>query len=145
MNLIQLIDCWRADDEFSWNNFYFTVVKELWYGKKYLKSFLQVFFWILLWMLTSFLIWNLNIFMSTTLKYCYKWGAMRYFPKKLLGHEILGPWSKTLRPPSCILNVCCLIQKPILKIFINFVEMLKETTIHFCLFDEIHFSNICIL
>ena len=21
MNLIQLIDCWRADDEFSWNNF----------------------------------------------------------------------------------------------------------------------------
>ena len=31
MNLIQLIDCWRADDEFSWNNFYFIVVKEFWY------------------------------------------------------------------------------------------------------------------
>ena len=35
MNLIQLINCWKADDEFSWNNFYFTVVKEFLYGKKY--------------------------------------------------------------------------------------------------------------
>ena len=33
--LIQLIDCWKADDEFPWNNFYFIVVKEFWYGKKY--------------------------------------------------------------------------------------------------------------
>ena len=31
----QLIDCWKADEEFSWNNFYFTVIKELWYGKNY--------------------------------------------------------------------------------------------------------------
>ena len=37
MNLIQLIDCWRTDDEFSWNNFYFNVVKEFWYGKNTLK------------------------------------------------------------------------------------------------------------
>ena len=35
MNLIQLINCWRADDEFSWNNFYFIVAKEFWYSKKY--------------------------------------------------------------------------------------------------------------
>ena len=35
MNLIQVIDCWRDDDEFSWNNFYFIVVKEFLYGKKY--------------------------------------------------------------------------------------------------------------
>ena len=28
MNLIQLIDCWRADDKFSWSTFYFIVVKE---------------------------------------------------------------------------------------------------------------------
>ena len=35
MNLIQLIDCWRADDKFSWNNFYFIVAKVFWYGKKY--------------------------------------------------------------------------------------------------------------
>ena len=35
MNLIKLIDCWRADDKFFWNNFYFIVVKETWYGKKY--------------------------------------------------------------------------------------------------------------
>ena len=33
--LIRVIDCWRDDDEFSWNNFYFIVVKEFWYGKKY--------------------------------------------------------------------------------------------------------------
>ena len=40
MNLIQLIDCWRADDKFSWNNFYFIVVKEFWYGKN-IRGFLE--------------------------------------------------------------------------------------------------------
>ena len=35
MNLIQLIVCRRADNEFSWNNFSFIVVKEFWCGKKY--------------------------------------------------------------------------------------------------------------
>ena len=35
MKLIQLIDCWRADDKFSGNNFYFIVVKEFSYGKKH--------------------------------------------------------------------------------------------------------------
>ena len=54
--------------------------------------------WILLWMLTSLVIWNLNITVSTTLKYCYKkalnWklkligGVMKHFPKKLRVHEI---------------------------------------------------------
>ena len=29
-----MTDCWRADDEFPWNNFYFIVVKEFLYGKK---------------------------------------------------------------------------------------------------------------
>ena len=29
MNLIQLTDCRRADDEFSWNNFYFIAVKAI--------------------------------------------------------------------------------------------------------------------
>ena len=38
MNLIQLIDCWRADDVFSWNNFCFFVVKDLLYDKKYFLS-----------------------------------------------------------------------------------------------------------
>ena len=28
---------------------------------------------------------------------------------------------------------------------VNLAEMLKEATIHFCLFDESHFSNICTL
>ena len=43
MNLTQLIDCWRADDESSWNNFCFIVVKEFWYGKKY-RDFLENLF-----------------------------------------------------------------------------------------------------
>ena len=49
-------------------------------------------------MLTSLVILNLDITVRTTLKYCYKQalnkkpelmgGAMKYFLKKLLGHEI---------------------------------------------------------
>ena len=31
--IIRVIDCWRDDDEFSWNNFYFIVVKEFLHGK----------------------------------------------------------------------------------------------------------------
>ena len=65
------------------------------------RIYLDIIFWILLWILTSLLIWNLNITVSITLKYCYKkalnkklklmGGAMKYFPKKLLGHEIFRP------------------------------------------------------
>ena len=61
------------------------------------RIYLNIIFWILLWMLTSLVIWNLNITMSTSLKYCYKYslnwklklmgGAIKYFLKKLLGHE----------------------------------------------------------
>ena len=49
-------------------------------------------------MLTSLLIWNLNITTITNLKYFYKWalnkrvklmeGTMKCFMKKLLDHEI---------------------------------------------------------
>ena len=131
MNLIQLIDCWRADDEFSWNNFCFIVVKEFWYGKNLIWRFFGEFIWILFFEyycegLTSLEIWNLNINVSATLKYCYKKAinkelklmgeAMKYFPKKLMGHEIFRSrdsglrnvfWKncKTLRPPSNIFNV----------------------------------------
>ena len=62
------------------------------------RIYLNIIFWILLWMLSSLVIWNLNITLSTSLKYCYKKAlneklelierAMKYFPKKLLGHEI---------------------------------------------------------
>ena len=48
-----------------------------------------------MWMLTSLVIWNLNITVGTNLKYCYKktlnkklklmGGAMKYFLKN-------GPW-----------------------------------------------------
>ena len=73
-------------------------------GQKILEVFwridLNIIFWILLWMLTYLVILNLNITVSTTLKYCCKKvlnnklklmeGAMKYLPKKLLGHEIFG-------------------------------------------------------
>ena len=40
MNLIWVIDCWRDNDEFSWNNFCFIVVKEFLYGKN-VRGFLE--------------------------------------------------------------------------------------------------------
>ena len=36
-----MFDCWRDDDEFSWNNFHFIVVKEFLYGKKIVEVFLE--------------------------------------------------------------------------------------------------------
>ena len=76
MNLFQLIDCWRTDDEFSWNNFYFIAVKRTLIWQKILKVswriYLNIIFWILLTMLTSLMIWKLNITVSSTLKYCCK-------------------------------------------------------------------------
>ena len=45
MNLVQVIDCWRADDGFSWSNFYLIVVKEFWYIKKY-EGFFGEFNWL---------------------------------------------------------------------------------------------------
>ena len=78
-------------------------------------------------MLTCSVICSLNITVSTKLKYCYKKalnkklklmiGAIKYFPKKLLGHEIfryMVSWATNLffekfvkpsGPPSYILNV----------------------------------------
>ena len=128
LDKLNSIDYWRADDEFSWNNFYFIVVKEFWYGKIW-RIYLNIIFWILLWI--SFLvIWNLNITVSTTMKYCYEKAlnknlklmgrAMKNFLKKLLGHEIFrsmvswttkffGELFKALGPPSYILNVRSLI------------------------------------
>ena len=56
--------------------FYFIVLKEFWYGKKILevlwRLYLNINFWILLWTVTSLVTSNVNITVSTTLKYCYK-------------------------------------------------------------------------
>ena len=49
----------------------------------FFENLFEYYFWILLWMLTSLVIWNLNITMSTTLKYCYKQALNRKL--KLLG------------------------------------------------------------
>ena len=43
MNLIQLIDCWRADDKFSWSTFYFIVVKEFGMAKNIRGSLKNLF------------------------------------------------------------------------------------------------------
>ena len=40
MNLIRVIDCRRDDDEFSWNNFYFIVVKKFHMAKN-IRGFLE--------------------------------------------------------------------------------------------------------
>ena len=84
-----------------------------------MRIYLNIIFRILVCILTSLVILNLNITVSTTLKYHYKQalnkklklmgGAMKYFLKKLLGHEIfrsMFSWvmkffrkkCKTLRP-----------------------------------------------
>ena len=108
----------------------------------YLENLFEYYFSnIIVPILTSLVIWNLNVTVSTTLKYCYKQainkklklvgGAMKHFPKKLLGREIfrsMVSWStnfffwkifKTLFPhlrSSYILNVrslTSLIQLPL--------------------------------
>ena len=62
----------RADDEISWNNFYFIVVKEFWYDKKvFWRIYLNIIFWILLWCDNFLEDLKFNIIVSTTLKYCY--------------------------------------------------------------------------
>ena len=44
MYSVQLIDCWRVNDNFFLNKFYFTPVKEFWYGKRMFRDFLKKFF-----------------------------------------------------------------------------------------------------
>ena len=41
---LNLIYCWRADDEFSRNNFCFIVIKDFWYDKKILDVFWRILF-----------------------------------------------------------------------------------------------------
>ena len=36
------------------------------------RTYLNIIFWILLWMLIYLVIWNLKVFASTTMKYCFK-------------------------------------------------------------------------
>ena len=69
--------------------------------------YLNIIFWKLLWLLTSLVIWNLNITVSTALKYCHKKAlnkklklmavAMKYFPKKVLDMKYFGLWFSELR------------------------------------------------
>ena len=125
MNLIQLIDCWKANDEFSWSNFLFNCCKRILIWQKilvFLENLFEYYFLDIMWMLTSLVIWNLDITVSTTLKYCYKsalnkkiklmWGTMKYFRKKLLGHEfIFHFWSKINKLGIPIRVLCALLKK----------------------------------
>ena len=111
MNLIWLIDYWRADYEFSWKNVLFYCCKRIFIRQKMLEVFwriyLNIIFWILLWMLTSLMIWNLNIIVSATLKYCYRQAlnkklklmgrTMKYLLKNYWAIKHLGLWSPGLR------------------------------------------------
>ena len=102
MKLIQLIDCWRADDELFWNSYYFIAVKEFCMAKNIrgiLKNLFKYYFLNIIVTVKSLVVWHLNITVNTTLKYCYRQalnkklkligGTMKYFPRKLLGHKIL--------------------------------------------------------
>ena len=62
MNSVQLIDCWRANNKFPWNNFYFAIKKVLIWQKVLeilWRTSLNIIFWTLLWILTPFVIWIL--------------------------------------------------------------------------------------
>ena len=116
MNLIQLIDFWRADDEFSWNKFFYCCKR------------------ILIWQILFLnIIVNVNFFSDLKFKYYCEYypeillqvslklmgGTTKYFLKKLLGHEIfrsMVSWAtnfffffekfiKLSDSPSYILNV----------------------------------------
>ena len=95
-------------------------------------------------MLTSLVVWNLNITVSTTLKYSYKQalnkklnlmgGTIKYFPKNLLGHEIFSSmvsWATTFffeifvkpsSPHPTYLMYAPLGQDSLHKFIINMVE-----------------------
>ena len=101
MNLIYLIDYWRADDEFYRSNFYFIVVKEFWYGKKiefFWRIYLNIVFWILLWTLTFL------YFPGILLKVSLKWetkidgrGHEMFSEKNSWAMKNLGLWPPELR------------------------------------------------
>ena len=59
---------WRDDDEFSWNNFYFIVVKEFWCGKNirgFLENFFEYYF--------LNIIVNVNFFSDLKFEYYYEY------------------------------------------------------------------------
>ena len=66
---IRVIDCWRDDDEFSWNNFYFIVVKEFLYDKN-TRGFLEN-------LTDYFLIITVNANFFGDLKFEYYWALLR--------------------------------------------------------------------
>ena len=63
MNLIQLIDCWRVDDEFSWNNFNLLLQKNFDMAKK------EVFWIIYLNIVFLNIIVNVNFFSDLKFEY----------------------------------------------------------------------------
>ena len=79
MNLIQLIDCWRAHDLFSWNTFYFIVVKEFWYSQKY--DFLRLFEYYFLNNVNFIVI--VNFISDLKFEYCCE-----YYPEILLQESL---------------------------------------------------------
>ena len=73
MNLIELIDCWRVDDEFSWNNFNLLLQKNFDMAKK------EVFWIIYLNIVFLNIIVNVNFFSDLKFEY-----YCEYYPGILL-------------------------------------------------------------
>ena len=68
--------------------FYFCEIILIW-QKGFLKTLFEYYFFNIIVNVNFFSDLKLNITVSTTLRYCYETGgAMKYFLKKLLGHEI---------------------------------------------------------
>ena len=60
---------------FSWKHLNLMLQKNFNMAKNikgFLENLFEYYFWVLLWMLTSLVIWNLNITVNCTPKYCYK-------------------------------------------------------------------------
>ena len=75
MNLIQLIDCWKADDEFSWSNFYFFLEKNFDMAKNitsFLENSFEYYFLNIIVNVNFFSDLKFEYYSGATLKYCYK-------------------------------------------------------------------------
>ena len=99
------------------------------------RVYLNIICWILLWMLTSSVIWNLNITVSTTLKYFYKKvlnkkvklmeGAMKswnIFQKNYWPMKYWGLWSPGLR--MFFWNICKTFRLPLLSYILNVCSLM---------------------
>ena len=83
MNLIQLIDCWRVDDEFSWNNICFIVENNFDMGKNIRGFFDNLFEYYFLNIITLYYFWILYFVSNLKFEYYYE-----CYPETLLQESV---------------------------------------------------------